>query len=233
MTEPTSSPSERPTPGIRIGSLTLTGVWGLIAALIIVGAIVALTLWSRPRPAMLVSAGVWLGFLVFWSVTAKAPGVAESQETVRSRAVHQNLTNLGLLLLFVPVPGLRWRFVPPSPWLVPIGLSIEGAATLLHVWARVHLGRNWSSPVQIKTDHRLVRTGPYRLIRHPIYTAILGLAAGTALVSGRVVSLLGAAVFAAAYARKIRIEERALGDRFGAEWESYRRSSRALIPWVY
>jgi protein-S-isoprenylcysteine O-methyltransferase Ste14 len=95
------------------------------------------------------------------------------------------------------------------------------------------LGRNWSSEVMIKADHQLIRTGPYRVVRHPIYTAILGLAIGTALISGRVVSLLGVLAFLLAYVRKLRIEERALGETFGAEWEDYRKHSWALVPGVY
>jgi protein-S-isoprenylcysteine O-methyltransferase Ste14 len=97
----------------------------------------------------------------------------------------------------------------------------------------VHLGRNWSSEVQILSDHQLVRTGPYALVRHPIYTAILGLALGTAVVSGRVVSLLGASMFAYAYVRKLRIEEGALGETFGAAWDDYRKRSWALVPGVF
>jgi protein-S-isoprenylcysteine O-methyltransferase Ste14 len=107
------------------------------------------------------------------------------------------------------------------------------AATLLHVWRACISGGNWSSEVMIKTDHQLVRYGPYRLVRHPIYTAILGLAFGTAFVSGRIVSMLGAAGFTYVYVRKLRIEERALGATFGSDWEDYCRRSWALVPWLY
>jgi len=75
-----------------------------------------------------------------------------------------------------------------------------------------------------------VQRDPYRWIRHPIYTAILGLAIGTAMVSGRVVSLLGALVLAFAYVRKMRMEEHALGAEFGSAWDAYRRRSWALVP---
>jgi protein-S-isoprenylcysteine O-methyltransferase Ste14 len=78
-----------------------------------------------------------------------------------------------------------------------------------------------------------VRSGPYRWIRHPIYTAIVALALGTAIVSGRWLSLVGVAVFAFAYVRKLRIEEQLLGEEFGAEWQEYRRSSWALVPGLF
>ncbi len=106
------------------------------------------------------------------------------------------------------------------------------AATLFHIWARVHLGRNWTGQVTIKTDHQLVRSGPYRFIRHPIYTALVALALGTAIISARWLSLLGAAVFLVAYLRKLRIEETALSQTF-AEWEEYRKKSWALVPGLY
>jgi protein-S-isoprenylcysteine O-methyltransferase Ste14 len=205
----------------------------VIVALLVVALLVALAVWSKPSIGMWLAGGGWLGFTVFWSLTAGQRGVSKSEVSIESRALHQNLLSLGLLLLFVSIPGLRWRYIPPNKWHVHVGLGIMAAATLLHVWARVHLGRNWSSEVMIKRDHQLVRTGPYRFVRHPIYTAILGLAIGTAVVSGRVVSLLGASVFAFAYLRKLRIEERALGETFGTAWQNYCESPWALVPWVF
>jgi protein-S-isoprenylcysteine O-methyltransferase Ste14 len=227
------SAAQRPALAIKLGSLTLSGPSATAAALIIVGLLVALIIWSKPSLGMWLSGGMWLAFIVFWSVTAQKRTGSRVEESTQSRATHQNLLNLGLLLLFLPIPGLRWRFLPQSPVLVPAGLAVQVAAALLHVWARRHLGRNWSSPVMIQADHRLVRSGPYALVRHPIYTAILGLAAGTAMVAGELHSLLGVAAIAVAYARKIRLEERFLGETYGVEWDSYKKASRALIPWLF
>jgi protein-S-isoprenylcysteine O-methyltransferase Ste14 len=236
MTEPPDAPppsSPRRTVGIKLGSLTLTGPAAAAVGLLVLALIIALIVRSRPSLGMLLAGAIWLGFVVFWNLTAGRKGPGRSEESAGSRAVRQNLLTLSLLLLFVSIPGLGWRLIPPTQWHVPAGLAIMAAATLLHVWARVHLGRNWSSEVMIKTDHQLVRTGPYRFVRHPIYTAILGLAFGTAIVSGRLISMLGAAVFTYAYIRKLRIEERALGATFGSAWEDYRRRSWALVPWLY
>jgi hypothetical protein len=166
--------SDRPAARLKIGTLTLGGPVLSIVSLLLLALLVALLVWSRPSIGMWLAGGVWLGFVVFWSRSAARRGPSRTEESPRSRATHQNLLNLGLLLLFVSSPGLRWRWIPPNPWHVPVGLGIMAAATLLHVWARAHLGRNWSSEVMIQSDHQLVRTGPYRLVRHPIYTAILG-----------------------------------------------------------
>ena len=231
--DPPPPPAKSPGVGLKLGGLTLTGPAAVIVALLLLALFVALVVWSRPSAGMLAAGAIWLGFIVFWSATAGRSGPARSQESKQSRALHGNLLNLGLLLLFVPIPGLRWRYLPSNSWHVPAGLAVMAAATLFHIWARVHLGRNWSHEVRIKIDHQLVRTGPYRFIRHPVYTAILGLAFGTALVSARVISLLGALVFTFAYVRKLRIEEGALRTTFGGEWEDYRRHSWALVPGVF
>jgi protein-S-isoprenylcysteine O-methyltransferase Ste14 len=140
--------------------------------------------------------------------------------------------NLSLLLLFVPVPGLRSRFLPAAPLWTPLGLAVQCAFFALAVWARRHLGRNWSGAISIKVDHQLITSGPYRLVRHPIYTAMLGMFAGTAIVSGQWHALLAAALMTVAYWRKIRLEEQPLHDTFGDAWVAYRARTRALIPWL-
>jgi protein-S-isoprenylcysteine O-methyltransferase Ste14 len=92
------------------------------------------------------------------------------------------------------------------------------------------LGRHWSGAVTAKVDHELVRSGPYRRIRHPIYTGVIGMYVGNTLVSGRLQGLLAIAMVAMAYARKIRLEERNLKGVFGPAFDDYRRESWALIP---
>src|SRR5205823_5706526 len=101
----------------------------------------------------------------------------------------------------------------------------------LDVWAMRCLGRNWSGAVTIKVGHELVRTGPYRWVRHPIYTAMLGMYLGTAVVSGELHGLLGVVVAVIAYARKTAMEERGLREAFGDAYDAYARRTRALIPW--
>jgi protein-S-isoprenylcysteine O-methyltransferase Ste14 len=223
-------PSPRPSFGLAIGGLRLSGPVAVIVALLLVAAIVTLVVLSKPSLGMLAAAAIWIGFLVYWSSSAGRGTARKSQESAQSRALHQRLLNLGLLLLFVSIPGLRWPWLPPNSWHVWVGLGIMAAATLFHIWARRHLGRNWTTQVTILSDHQLVQSGPYRWIRHPIYTALVALAIGTAMVSGRVISLLGALMFAFAYVRKLRIEERALSAEFGVAWEEYRRRSWALLP---
>ncbi len=134
------------------------------------------------------------------------------------------MANAALLLLFIPVPGLTRRYLPAPRVFVPIGLTILICALLLAFWARRHLGRNWSGRITIKVDHELVKSGPYRWMRHPIYTANSSLCMPcTALVSGEWHALLGFALAAVAYWRKIGLEEANLAVAFGPAQHDYRR----------
>jgi protein-S-isoprenylcysteine O-methyltransferase Ste14 len=116
---------------------------------------------------------------------------------------------------------------------VPIGLAIQLGFALLAVWARRHLGRNWSGAITAKVGHQLIRTGPYSRIRHPIYTAMLGMFLGTAVVSGELHGLLALFILGAGYWRKIQLEEKTLRDIFGADYDDYRKRSGALVPWLF
>lgn len=219
-------------PTVQIGRLKITGVAALVIQLAVGAAIGWLIVRARPSPAMIASALVWMGFLIFWGATVGREGTGTVAETRQQHSRRQLLTNVGLVLLFVPIPGLRLPLFPVTSWTIGIGLGLEAFAILLHISARRHLGRNWSSTVMIKADHQLVTSGPYRLIRHPIYTAILALAGGTAIVTAQLHGAVGFAMFAFVYWRKLRLEEARLAETFGAEWSSYRGRSWALVPGV-
>src|SRR5262249_36507470 len=227
-----TEPARPPTPIVLIGPLKLTGPVALVAVLFIFAAIVGLIVLSRPRPSMLLAGAIWVGFLIYWSVTAVKAPVALRAESAESRRRHQALLNVGLLLLFVPIPGLRLQLFRSSSTPV-IGLGVEAAGALLYMWARRALGRNWSGAISVKPDHTLVRTGPYARVRHPMYTALIRMAAGPAIVCNRLHALFGVVTMAYAYVRKIALEERWMREEFGAAWDDYRRASRALIPFVY
>lgn len=183
-------------------------------------------------PPMLLSLLLWVGIGLYWEISARGAGENRSAESRGSRLLHLSLVSAGQLLVLVPIPGLRARFLPPAAAVVGAGLALEVLSVAFMVWSRRTLGRNWSGTVAEKVGHELVRTGPYRWLRHPIYTGMLGLACGTALVSGEVRALLGIVVMTVAFVRKIRLEERLMGDLFQGEYEDYRKSTWGLIPWV-
>jgi protein-S-isoprenylcysteine O-methyltransferase Ste14 len=143
------------------------------------------------------------------------------------------LLNGSMLLIYISLPGLGGRFVPDTQLVHIIGIAIQALFFLFAVWARRHLGRNWSGDVTVKVDHELVRTGPYRRIRHPIYTAMFGMYAGAAIAIGEVHSLVALGILILAYGRKIGLEETALRGEFGPAYDDYRRHSWAAIPPIW
>lgn len=187
----------------------------------------------RFTPPMLAAIFIICIFSIYWSLEAKNSKPAASSESKVSRLFHLTMLNGGLLLLILSVPGLTRRVLPSSPVVVGLGLAIEIAGFALAVRARRALGSNWSGEVRVAAGHQLVRTGPYRLIRHPIYTAVLAMYSGVMLVSGQLHALLAVALILLAYLRKIRMEERILSEAFGDEFTAWKRDSWHLLPLVY
>jgi protein-S-isoprenylcysteine O-methyltransferase Ste14 len=223
---------ERPKAMIKLGSLTLTGTAARTVIQVTLVLVVALIVYSRPTIRMLASGAIWIGMVVYWNVSARKIRPVASTEDAKSSGRHQLILNLAILMLFIPVPGLTRQFLAPTFAAVATGFTVQAGSAIFYFCTKQYLGRFWSSAVAIMKDHQLVRTGPYRLIRHPLYTGMLGMFAGTAIVSGQYHALIGAGLGVFAYWRKIRIEERALGAAFGAEYADYKRHSRALIPWL-
>jgi protein-S-isoprenylcysteine O-methyltransferase Ste14 len=101
---------------------------------------------------------------------------------------------------------------------------------LFSVWARVHLGGNWSGIVTIKHGHELIADGPYAIVRHPIYTGLLVAFMGSAMARGDWRGVLVVLIVWWALWRKLRLEERWMVERFGQQYETYRRRVPALVP---
>jgi protein-S-isoprenylcysteine O-methyltransferase Ste14 len=140
----------------------------------------------------------------------------------------------GLLLTFRggPVAALDRRFVPFSAAIVWTGWLIAAAGLLFAVWARRHLGRNWSGTVTLKLDHELIVTGPYALVRHPIYTGLLLGFSGSALAVGEWRGLVAVLIVILGLWRKLRVEERGMRQLFGDAYRRYESRVSALIPYV-
>jgi protein-S-isoprenylcysteine O-methyltransferase Ste14 len=120
---------------------------------------------------------------------------------------------------------------------IPDGMAIRLTGTIITllglgfaVWARVHLGKYWSSMPAIRVDHKLIRTGPYSVVRHPIYTGILFGFAGTAIIIGDLLALVAFFLILATYLWKIWMEEKYLQEEFGDAYARYKKEVPALIP---
>jgi hypothetical protein len=103
----------------------------------------------------------------------------------------------------------------------------------LAIWSRIALAGNWSSTVTLKKGHELVERGPYRFMRHPIYSAILLMAAGTAATFDRLACWLGFLLLFLGFWIKLRQEERLMTLHFPAEYPGYKKRVRALVPYLF
>ena len=184
------------------------------------------------RGLLAVGVAVWGLFGVYWEIAAKNAAVAKSSESPRSRALHVVLVNVALILEIVPIRGLG-RFLPASSAIMAAGIEVEAIGLFLAIWARRHLGRNWSGEISIKEAHQLIWSGPYRRLRHPIYTGLLSMYLGMALVTGEWLAAIGLALAVFSYWRKIRLEEVNLEVAFGDNYDDYRRTSWALVPGLF
>jgi len=126
--------------------------------------------------------------------------------------------------------SLGWRILPNTKSLFFIGAAILMAGFLLAMWARFHLRRYWSASITLKEGHQLIRTGPYALVRHPIYTGVLLGALGTAIALGQVRGFMAVFLIAIAYWFKSAREEKMLLQEFGEEYTRYRQAVGALLP---
>jgi protein-S-isoprenylcysteine O-methyltransferase Ste14 len=177
---------------------------------------------------------LWGGWALYWFVAAFAAKPVARRESVASRLAHLlPLAAAALLLGPRPMPGwLETRFVGAGAALDLVATALVAAGLAFAVWARIALGGNWSGTVTLKHGHTIVRSGPYRWIRHPIYTGLLVAVTGTALARGDWRGLLALAVVVPALWRKLRLEERWLEGEFGAAYSDYRATTWALLPYI-
>ena len=175
----------------------------------------------------------WLAFIVYWFVSALKRKDAKRTETSLERMRHSLPMLAAYILTFVPVShygllGARVVSASELPGILGALATIAGVA--LAVWARRHLGTNWSSTVSIRADHELIHTGPYRTIRHPIYTGMLLAFAGTALALGEVRGVIAFAMVLIAFYFKARKEESFLTQEFGERFAERARQTGMFLP---
>jgi protein-S-isoprenylcysteine O-methyltransferase Ste14 len=176
---------------------------------------------------------MWLSWAVYWWLASRGAKPAERREPLGSRLLHVLPLLLAVGLLWaerVPSSFLNERLFPWAPWEFWVAALVAAAGMLFTVWARVHLGSNWSGIVTIKHDHELIANGPYAIVRHPIYTGLLVAFIGSAMARGEWRGVLAVLVAWWALWRKLRLEERWMAERFGQQYEAYCRRVPALVP---
>src|SRR5271165_4273215 len=178
---------------------------------------------------------MWLSYVTYWWAKSTNVKAGERHEPASSRIVRLILMACAVALLWassVPLPLLNERFLPAGAWCFWIGAAVTAGGLLFSVWARRHLGKNWSQAVTVKEGHELITSGPYALVRHPIYTGLLLGFLGSAVARGEWRGLLAVALVFVALWRKLRLEEKWMRAQFGQPYEDYSRHVAALVPYI-
>lgn len=181
------------------------------------------------RAVELVFAVGWGAFWLYWLLAAfstKRGRIPWSRE-LRIRAVI-----VVVAIVLVRLGAFRGHGVHSDPLRAGLGLALFALGLGFAIWARIHIGRNWGTPMTQKDEPELVTSGPYRLVRHPIYAGILIAGIGTAVA----LSWWWLTAFALAgvyFLYSATVEERYLTEQFPDDYPSYKRSTRMLVPFVF
>lgn len=175
----------------------------------------------------------WLVFFLYWAISALSSKVAKKTESGAERLQRMIPLAVAYLLLFHNATHLGWlgrRFVADSSTAAVTGVLLTAAGVAFAIWARWHLGANWSAIVSIREQHELIRSGPYRRVRHPIYSGMLLAMAGTALVLGEMRGPLAFAITLFTFYWKARKEEAWLTREFGERFKDHTRQTGMFLP---
>jgi protein-S-isoprenylcysteine O-methyltransferase Ste14 len=175
----------------------------------------------------------WLIFLVYWFISARKLKSVKQREPRGERLVQIMVMAVAYILMFNDQMSRGWlgiRFIEASPAIGKFGLALTVAGIAFAIWARWHLGENWSATVTLKEGHELINTGPYRRIRHPIYTGMLLAFVGTALTLGEYRALISIGIVLVAFYAKAKKEEQFLAQEFGEKFREHSRRTGMFLP---
>ena len=183
-------------------------------------------------PGTLIQAA-WIMLGLYWVAKAAGTKKVAVNENTGLRAFR--LAMLGLMLALLMTDWLRIgllarRFAPLVAALAWAGVVLTWLGVGIAIWARRTLGANWSDKVVLKVDHELIRNGPYRYLRHPIYTGVLLAVAGTTLMIGEWRGVAAFVVVGTNYYVKAKREERILAIKFGEAFAEHKRRTGFFLP---
>jgi protein-S-isoprenylcysteine O-methyltransferase Ste14 len=178
---------------------------------------------------------LWIAFLVYWRIKAVGTKTNQRLEPLGSRILRLVAFLIAIALLSTARIPFHWLYLqlwPAGLWSFWLGAAVMIAGLLFAVWARAYLGHNWSSEVTIKQGHELITTGPYSVVRHPIYTGILGGFLGTAIALSQVRGFVAGALIFLILWFKLRLEEQWMRSQFGETYASYAHQTAVLVPYI-
>lgn len=180
------------------------------------------------RAVELVFAIGWTAFWLYWFAAARS---ATRGRTLWSREVLIRVIVVAVAVVAARLGAFHGHLSHTGPLRSAVGLALFATGLLFAVWARLHIGRNWGTPMTQKKNPELVTSGPYRLVRHPIYSGILLAGVGTSVALGwRILVLFGLSAIYFVYAATV--EEKFLTEQFPSAYPAYKRSSKMLVPYV-
>jgi protein-S-isoprenylcysteine O-methyltransferase Ste14 len=188
----------------------------------------------RERDVIRLLIGIpWVVFCVYWIVGMFKTRATREKEPLSSRIAILLLEIVGYLLIFNSSTGvgvLGSRFIPRNIIVAILGVIFTWAGIALAIWARYHLAEYWSARVTIKEDHRLIRTGPYTHLRHPIYSGLILATIGSAVAIDEWRCILGLCLVVLGYCLKAKKEETMLSHQFGDAFRDHQKHTGFLLP---
>jgi protein-S-isoprenylcysteine O-methyltransferase Ste14 len=179
---------------------------------------------------------MWISWALYWWIKSINVKMTVRHQSFLARLVYILPLSAAVLLLSVPnlpFPFLHKQILPHTPWIFWLGAIITAGGLLFSIWARLHIGQNWSGTVTIKEDHELITTGPYTYVRHPIYSGLLLAFIGSATASGQVRGLFSVLLVFSSLWYKLRQEERWMREQFGDAYRMYSQRVAALVPFLF
>jgi protein-S-isoprenylcysteine O-methyltransferase Ste14 len=177
----------------------------------------------------------WIIFLVVWLFAAASTKPSVYREGSEQRRRYSILLVIGYLLLLngrrFPYP-LDAHVIPPTEAMASIGAFLCIAGLAFSIWARAALGPNWSAAVSLKEGHELIERGPYRVVRHPIYTGMLTMFIATVIVLGYLGGIVGAVLVFVSFWIKLGDEEKLMLKQFPDQYPAYQKRVKRIIPFV-
>ena len=181
-----------------------------------------------------VNIAIWLIWACYWLVASWFVQATKSSEGLLLRATHLLFLALGFFLIFHDADhSFAYGRLYDGTVVGWLGNLFTLFGLLFAVWGRVHLGRYWSGMITLKQGHKLIRTGPYRCVRHPLYTGFVTAVFASALMIGTIDAFLGLLIVVAAYLVKIRREETLLTNQFADEYPQFKQEVAALVPFIF
>jgi protein-S-isoprenylcysteine O-methyltransferase Ste14 len=181
------------------------------------------------RAVELVFAVGWAAFWLYWLVAALS---VKSGRASRSHELPVRAVFLVAAILLVRSGVFRGHHLNTDPWRASVGLILFALGLTFAIWARVHIGRNWGTPMTKKDEPELVTSGPYRLVRHPIYSGILVAGVGTAVALSWL-WLIPAVMAGTYFVYSATMEERYLTEQLPDTYPAYKRSTKMLVPFIF